>query len=67
MDDYVKTWQVKQDLCHALPAPRINSAMKTDLSHRGQISAPPHLGLNLAVAAVAKRTINHSIKSPNAL
>ena len=40
------TLQVKQLLCQALPAPLINSAMKTALLQRGQMSAPPHLGLN---------------------
>jgi len=46
--------QVKQDLCHALPAARISSAINTDFSHLGQISAPPHLGLGLVLAVFAR-------------
>ena len=46
------TRQVKQDLCQALPAPRINSAMKTGFSHLGHTSAPPHLGKVLGLGAV---------------
>ena len=42
--------QRKHPLCQACPAPRISSAIKTDFSHRGQISAPPHLGNVLGLA-----------------
>ena len=34
----LQSWQVKQDLWKVWPAARIISAMKTDLSHLGEVS-----------------------------
>ena len=58
---FLHSRQVKQVLCQALPAALINSAMNTDLSHRGHTSAPPQRGFTLDTTFLGFSEKNNNI------